>query len=529
MDKTIISEAKQRLQERGIDPGMPMGQKRCITDKELSERLVKYREFIGILRFFVDKFLTSVTGYPFLIAITDNEGYILAFQGDPTILNAVKELGIVEGASMIDENEINTVMLCLRYEKPIELIGDDHYYHLLSRLACCTAPFYSIDGKRIEGTISFMTDIGFAHPHLLALLSTITDSAQRELVLHKQNMQLQILNQMLLETNYYGIIITDEIGTIIEVNDNSLSILQADNLDKESSIGACVYDLNTIGVYFKRVILKREACIGIEISIRTHDLPRYYILDVVPIFDLDQVINRVVGSLRDITEMKTTEEMLRNTEKLIFAGQLAVSIAHEIKNPLTTVKGMLQLSGSQMKPLYYSTMMSELDRMNLIVSEFMILGKPQNVIFKEEDCLTILQEVLPVFDFQASMNGITIKSEFIESLEIRCDRNQVKQMVLNILKNAMEAIPFGGTIDIRLDVENAFQRIRIHDNGEGMTDEVMRKIGEPFHTTKPDGNGLGMMIVRKIIASHKGRIAIESKVGEGTTVDMFLPAIKDVH
>ena len=154
-------------------------------------------------------------------------------------------------------------------------------------------------------------------------------------------------------------------------------------------------------------------------------------------------------------------------------------------------------------------MMSELDRMNLIVSEFMILGKPQNVVFKEEHCLPILQEVLHVFEFQASMNGVMIRSEFIESLEIRCDRNQIKQMFLNILKNAMEALPFGGEIDIRLDVDNFYQRIRIQDNGEGMTDEVMQKIGEPFHTTKPDGNGLGMMIVRKIIASHKGRMTIE--------------------
>ena len=523
MEKTIISEAKRRLRERGFHPDMPLAQKQHITDTELKDKLVTYSEFINILRFFVDKFLTSVTGYPFLIAITDDEGTILAFQGDPSILKAVNELGIAEGASMIDDNEINSVMMCLHYERPIELIGEDHYYSVLSELACCTAPFYSQDGKRVEGTISFMTHISFAHPHLVALLSTITDSAQRELVLRRQNMQLQILNQVLLETKYYGVIITDEMGSIVELNENSLAILQADNLDKESYMDTCVYELNTIGSYFKRVIDKGDACIGVEISIRINHSPRYYILDVVPIHDSNQVMNRVVGSLRDITEMKITEEMIRNTEKLIFAGQLAVSIAHEVRNPLTTVRGMLQLSGKEVKPHYYSTMMSELDRMNLIVSEFMILGKPQNVVFEDEHCLPILQEVLHVFDFQASMNGVTLRSEFIESLEIRCDRNQIKQMLLNILKNAMEALPFGGEIDIRLDVENFYQRIRIHDNGEGMTDEVMQKIGEPFHTTKPDGNGLGMMIVRKIIASHKGRMTIASKVGVGTTVDMFLP------
>ncbi|MFC5653110.1 ATP-binding protein [Paenibacillus solisilvae] len=526
MEKTWILEAKQQLQGRSVDPAMPLPQKHRITAEELADKLVKYREFISILQFFVDKFLTSVPGSPFLIGISDDQGNILAFQGDPSILDAVNELGIVEGVSMIDENEINSVMMCLRYGRPFELIGEDHYYHMLSRLACCTVPFYWEDGRRVAGTISFMTDIGFAHPHLIALLSTIADSAQRELLLRRQNLQLQILNHVLLETNYYGVIVTDETGSIIEINDTCLAILQADSWDKASYVDSSVYELETVGAYFERVLVKDEACIGVEICIRKHDQPRYYILDVVPIRGFDQVINRAVASLRDITEIKSTEAMLRNTEKLIFAGQLAVSIAHEVRNPLTTVKGMMQLSGKQIRPDYYSTMMSELDRMNLIVSEFMILGKPQSVVFKEEQCLAILQEVLHVFDFQATMNGIIINSNFQESLVIRCDRNQIKQMFLNILKNAMEAMPFGGTIEIDADTApGPFQRIRISDNGEGMTDKVLRQIGEPFHTTKPDGNGLGMMIVRKIIASHKGRMSIESKVDEGTTVEICLPGL----
>ncbi|BBH22935.1 hypothetical protein Back11_42800 [Paenibacillus baekrokdamisoli] len=523
MDKKIIFDEKQRLQQRGLDPNNPIILEDHLTAGELTVKLHNYKEFIEILHFFVDKFLSSVTGDPFLIAITDDKGHVLAFKGDPTIIATVNKLGIVVGARMLEENDSNSIMMCLRFKQPVQLTGEDHYYRIHHNLSCCSAPFYNEGHRRIEGTISFMTDIEFAHPHLLALLCTIADSAERELVLRRQNMQLQILNQVLLETNYYGVIITDAYGQIVEINENSLAILQGENWNKENYMYSSVYQLGTIGAYFERVIDKREVCIGMELCLQVNGLPRYYILDVVPIYDSSKAINRVVGNLRDITDMKTTEEMLRNTEKLIFAGQLAVSIAHEVRNPLTTVKGMLQLSGKQLKPHFYTTMMSELDRMNLIVSEFMILGKPQNIIFKEEQCLAILQEVLTIFEFQATMNGITLECEFTQSLEIRCDRNQMKQMFLNILKNAMEALPYGGMIHVHLDAVDADQRIRITDNGEGMTEEVMSKIGEPFHTTKPEGNGLGMMIVQKIIATHQGRMKIASKRNEGTTVDIYLP------
>ncbi|MNP64611.1 Sporulation kinase D [compost metagenome] len=90
----------------------------------------------------------------------------------------------------------------------------------------------------------------------------------------------------------------------------------------------------------------------------------------------------------------------------------------------------------------------------------------------------------------------------------------------------MEALPQGGEIQISLDVEDSFQRVRINDNGEGMTDEVLHKIGEPFHTTKQDGNGLGMTIVNKILTAHRGHMNIKSSVGEGTTVDICLPLNK---
>ena len=210
-------------------------------------------------------------------------------------------------------------------------------------------------------------------------------------------------------------------------------------------------------------------------------------------------------------------------EKLIFAGQVAVSIAHEVRNPLTTVKGMLQLANKEVRFRHYDLIMSELERANLMVGEFMILGKPQAAIFKLEDCGEILQEALHLFMIQAKLSEIEITQCLAESATILCDRNQIKQVFLNILKNAMEALLQGGNIHVLLDVYEGFQRVTFTDNGSGMTEEVLRRIGEPFHTTKPDGNGLGIMIVQRIMESHQGKMNIRSEIGRGTSVEIMLP------
>ncbi|MOA30223.1 Sporulation kinase E [compost metagenome] len=161
--------------------------------------------------------------------------------------------------------------------------------------------------------------------------------------------------------------------------------------------------------------------------------------------------------------------------------------------------------------------------MNAIINEFLILGRPQAEVFKNECCYSLLEEVLAVFEIQFETNGINIHYQKERGLTIHCDRNQIKQAFYNILKNTIEALPFGGEVKITVDVVNAYQRIRFADDGIGMTDEGLQRIGEPFYSTRPDGNGLGMMMVNKIVASHQGWLTISSEVGVGTTVEVFLP------
>ncbi|WP_082423057.1 ATP-binding protein [Paenibacillus dakarensis] len=520
-DEEMILESKRICKERGIEKDkLPVFTER-FTNAELADRQKLYMECIEVIRFFVDQFLASASNTPILITVTDYEAHILEVMGSPEIANTVKQLGIEAGIGFNEDTGTNSIDLCIHSNRPVQVIGSDHYHVCLQNLACYSTPFYW-EGK-VAGTISMMTEVGFAHPHLMSLLRTFADSVERELMLRKQNSQLHMLNHLLIEKNYYGVLVTDSKGNILQMNEVCVNILDLSPKDLKAHYGSPVFEIQEVGSYFRQAIEHQMEYMGEEISIPSDGSMRYYMLDVFPVYDRKGVLARVAGNLRDITEMKRTEEVLRNTEKLVFAGQVAVSIAHEVRNPLTTVKGMLQLANKESNLRHYELIMSEIERMNLIVGEFLILGKPQAIHFKQDKCETILTEVLNVFGIQAALNEVEIQMECVQSPVITCDRNQIKQVFLNILRNSMEALPFGGDIDILLSVEEGYQVISFTDNGTGMTEEVLQRIGEPFHTTKPEGNGLGMMIVQRILNTHKGHMSITSKEGTGTTVKIYLP------
>ncbi|WP_339062965.1 ATP-binding protein [Tepidibacillus marianensis] len=231
---------------------------------------------------------------------------------------------------------------------------------------------------------------------------------------------------------------------------------------------------------------------------------------------------------RNVTERKKTEELLRHSEKLSAVGQLAAGIAHEIRNPLTSLKGFIQLiqSGIQGKEEYFQIMLSELRRIETIISELLVLAKPQGIHFEQKDLRELLQHVIALVNTQAIMKNILIRSDFDPELPyIQCEENQLKQVFINLFKNSVEAMANGGTINVtvrKIDTDH-FIRITIKDQGVGIPKEFLSRIGEPFFTTKEKGTGLGMMVSHRIVKNHGGKIQIESMIGEGTTVYIDLP------
>ncbi|MBT2656859.1 PAS domain S-box protein [Bacillus sp. ISL-18] len=237
--------------------------------------------------------------------------------------------------------------------------------------------------------------------------------------------------------------------------------------------------------------------------------------------------------IRDITERKRTHELLLNSEKLNVAGQLAAGIAHEVRNPLTAIKGFLQLmeSEEERNRPYFEIIESEMDRIELILSELLVMAKPHELKFEAVDLITLLENVKTLIDTQAIISGVQIETHYnYHNFTINCDRNQLKQVFINILKNAIEAMPEGGLITIEVKQYGLnMVKVFFQDTGKGMSQEILKRVGEPFFTTKEDGTGLGVMISKQIIENHGGTINIWSDE-QGTLIEVILPiASKRLH
>ncbi|WP_243385464.1 PAS domain S-box protein [Bacillus kexueae] len=244
-------------------------------------------------------------------------------------------------------------------------------------------------------------------------------------------------------------------------------------------------------------------------------------------FKRDIIEQMNLAIFRDVTEKKEMEERLKKSDTLNVVGELAAGIAHEIRNPMTALKGFIQLLQGSMKEdhsMYFKVITSELKRIESIITEFLILAKPQAVHFQKENVVTIVKDTIELLKAQAILVNVQIHLDYREIPPIYCEPNQLKQVFINILKNAIEVMPKGGNIFVRIEStgENRV-KISIQDEGTGIPKDKIKRLGEPFYTTKERGTGLGLMVSYKIIEEHNGLVEVESEEGVGTTFHISLP------
>ena len=247
---------------------------------------------------------------------------------------------------------------------------------------------------------------------------------------------------------------------------------------------------------------------------------------LMPVKGEDDSIEHFVKISRDISERKKSEEILLQSEKLSVVGELAAGVAHEIRNPLTTIKGFVQLYKNENKSMEYTELLlSELERIETITSEFLALGKPQAVKLSRMNVKELIEHTLDILSPQFIMNDIQFHLIVEETpIYITCDKNQIKQVFINLIKNAIESMKGGGGIYINIKKDQAGACIiSFQDQGCGIPEELLPRLGEPFYTLKEKGTGLGLMICHKIIKQHNGSISYLSKVNEGTLIEITLP------
>ncbi|KML46294.1 MULTISPECIES: PAS domain-containing sensor histidine kinase [Cytobacillus] len=222
------------------------------------------------------------------------------------------------------------------------------------------------------------------------------------------------------------------------------------------------------------------------------------------------------------------EKKENELQKIELVGTLAASTAHEIRNPLTGIKGLIQLLSEKYTnthdQYYFSVINDEISRINEIVSEFLILGKPTAQKMEAMDLRSVIKELEPLILSEANLHNVTFESVFSdEPVIVDCTKDQMKQVILNLTKNAFESMQGGGKLTIKLNKLQSKCQLKIADTGSGIPEDKIEQIFHPFYTSKEMGTGLGLVVCRRIVHSFGGEIFITSEETKGTHVDIFLP------
>jgi PAS domain S-box-containing protein len=374
-------------------------------------------------------------------------------------------------------------------------------------------PHFYEDGKRKE---------------LVVVGRDITDQVKAEKKLEQSKQKYKSL----MEYNPELVYVLNQSGEIIEVNPKFKELT---GYEPTEFIGKSILtlisdeDKTQVKNSFLFLLRDRESLINKEITIiRKDKTKRILRFTAVPTIIDDQVVG-AIGYALDITKAKETEEQLRKTEKLSVVGELAASVAHEIRNPLTSIKGFIQFmhSNDDKNDFYYKIMLDELERINQISSELLAIGKPREVHFEKSNINEIFHSVMWLLESQANLYSVEIDFKKHDDLPlIDCEPNQLKQLFINIIKNSIEAESKKITIAIGQKDKDHIQ-ITIDDDGNGIEQERLERLGEPFYSSKEKGTGLGLTVSYKIIQSHGGDIHFDSRVNEGTKVTILLPIHKE--
>jgi two-component system sensor histidine kinase HydH len=235
--------------------------------------------------------------------------------------------------------------------------------------------------------------------------------------------------------------------------------------------------------------------------------------------------------LRDLGEVRRLQEEIQRKEKLAALGGLAAGVAHEIRNPLSSIKGLATFfakkfaEGTEDRQAA-GVMVREVDRLNRVISELLEFARPSELDLKPTDLNELLEHSVRLVRQDAKTKNIDINLSKGENLPLALlDPDRFSQCLLNLYLNAIQAMNEGGILSVRsLPGKNENIVVEIEDSGKGMGQEEFNKIFDPYFTTKSTGTGLGLAIVHKIIEAHQGSIKVRSKSGEGTIFTIFIPA-----
>lgn len=277
-------------------------------------------------------------------------------------------------------------------------------------------------------------------------------------------------------------------------------------------------DLPLFDSFFSKSLLNDEIPITLRL-IRKDRKSIWVEQKHVPIYDETGNVYAFEGIIRDVTARKELEHIVARFDRINMVGEMAVSVAHEIRNPLTTARGYLQFlqrkpECSQYKDRY-ELIIKELDSANMIISEYLLLAKDKVADLKYCSLNTIITALVPLLQAAAIPYNVYIKLALQDIPELYLDQNEIRQLLLNLVRNGAEAMPSGGEIVIRTFQEDNKAALSISDCGSGIPPHILENLGMPFVTTKNNGTGLGLSICYRIANRHNATIRVKTN-SDGT-------------
>lgn len=269
--------------------------------------------------------------------------------------------------------------------------------------------------------------------------------------------------------------------------------------------------LTGITAYRKRLVT--EGSIQQEVVLQHKDGSLRTLMCSSSIIKIDNE-DHVLLISQDITSLRKIESEIRRLDSLNLIGEMAAGIGHEVRNPMTTVRGYLQLFLRKDTFSTYSdqfeTMINELDRANSIITEFLSLAKDKEFDRELGSINEIIHDLTPLIQADAFRSGHDVKFETGNIPDLQLDKSQIRQLILNMTRNGFEAMTVPGVLTIQTYVEGEHIVLSVEDTGTGIPDDVLQKIGTPFFTTKENGTGIGLSVCYRIAERHDATIDIES-------------------
>lgn len=388
-------------------------------------------------------------------------------------------------------------------------------------------------GPKMSGEPYFKEDI-----QLLAILSAQVASALKNARLYQDLLETKHYLESVIANMGNGLIAVDDEGKITVFNSEAAFMTA---LNPEEVLGKKAKDFLNAQLYklYQDTLRKGQTSHGVEI-VMGQGTEKYYLSCHTSLFEPKEAAHReVIIVLSNITPIKELEEEKSQAQRLASLGEMVAGIAHEIKNPLVSIKTFAELLPEKYDDEYfrhsYAAIVSkEITRINNLVTEMLDFVKHNTVVLERFAASNLLDEVLSLLSSPLQKNGIRVEKNYAAKMPpVEADYSLLKQALLNIAENAVQAMPEGGTLKVGLKYLPEKGRIKepyqagvcfiIEDTGEGIDQEISANLFAPFVTSKADGVGLGLSVSQKIVLAHKGKITCSSPEEGGARFEILLP------